>query len=96
MYITRDSADIARDFPAFPEKLKAAKKRELVQVSVIKGIENLRTMAPDNRVSLKITDCISDYCSLNNRSLHMGTDIGFIRVMAAANPRYQFYSCTYI
>ena len=86
----RDRADITRDFPAFPEKSKAAKKRELVQGSVIEGIENLRPMLPDNRVSVKMTDCISDYCNLNNRTLDMVNDIGFIRVMAATNPRCQF------
>ena len=53
-------------------------------------------MPPDNRVSVKITDCISDYCSLNNRTLDMVNDIGFIRVMANANPRYKFFSHTYM
>ena len=67
-----------------------------MQGSVIEGIENLRPMPPDNRVSVKMTDCISDYCNLNNRTLDMVNDIGFIRVMAAANPRYQFYSRTYM
>ena len=52
-------------------------------------------MPPDSRVSVKMTDCISD-CSLNNRTLDMVNDSGFIRVMAAANPRYQFYSRTYM
>ena len=51
---------------------------------------------PDNRVAVKIADCISDYCSLNNRTLDMVNDVGFIRVMAAANPRYQFFSRTYM
>ena len=89
----RDRAEITRDFPAFPEKSKTAKKRELVQGSVIEGIENLRPMPPDNRVSVKMT---GDYCNLNNRTLDMVNDIGFIRVMAAANPCYQFYSHMYI
>ena len=90
-------AEITRDFPAFPEKSKAAKKRELVQGSVIEGrIENLRPMPPDKRVSVKMTDCISNYCNLNNRTLDMVNDIGFIREMAAANPCYQFYSRTYM
>ena len=83
-------AEITRDFPAFPEKSKTAKKRELVQGSVIEGIENLRPKPPDKRVSMKMMDCISDYCNLNNRTLDMVNDIGFIRVMAATNPRCQF------
>ena len=67
----RDRAEITRDFPAFPEKSKTATKRELVQGSVIEGIENLRPMPPDNRVSVKMTCCISDYCNLNNRTLEL-------------------------
>ena len=86
----RDRAEITRDFLAFSEKSKGAKKRELVQGSVIEGIENLRPMPPDNRVSVKLTGCISDYCNLKNRTLDMVNDIGFIRVMAATNPHCQF------
>ena len=68
-----------------------------MQGSVIEGIENLRPMPPDNRVSVKMTYCISNYCNLNNRTLDMVNDISFIRIMAAAtNPRYQFYSSTYM
>ena len=53
-------------------------------------------MPPENRVAKKITGCITDYCCLNNRTLDMVNDIGLIRVMAAANPRYQFYSRTHM
>ena len=44
----------------------------------------MKTMAPDHRVAVKITDCLADYCCLNNRTLDMVNDIGLIRVMSAA------------
>ena len=80
----RDRADITQNFPAFPEKSKGAKKRELVQGLVIEEIENLRPMPPDKKVSVKMTNFISDSCSLNSRTLDMvnAYDIGFIRLMA--------------
>ena len=56
----------------------------------------MKTMPPDHRVAVKITDCLADYCCLNNRTLDMVNDIGLIRLMAAANPRYKFFSRTYM
>ena len=56
----------------------------------------MRPMHPDNRVAIKITDYLRDYCSLNNRTLDIVNAIGLIRLLAAANPRYQLYSRTYM
>ena len=39
-------------------------------------------MPPDNRVAAKLTDCLSDYCNLNNRTLGIVNDISLIRMMA--------------
>ena len=41
-----------------------------------------KPMPPDNRVAAKLTDCLSDYCNLNNRTLGIVNDISLIRMMA--------------
>ena len=92
----RDIPALVHDFPATPAKSAAKQKRENAQASVVESVENMKSMHPEHRVAKKITDCLSDYCSLNNRTLDMVNDVGLIRVMAAANPRYQFYSRTHM
>ena len=92
----RNVPAIVNDFPVTPGKLGLKKKRDDAQASVVESIMNMKPMPPENRVALKITDCISDYCSLNNRTLDMVNDVGLVRIMAAANPRYQFFSRTYM
>ena len=94
----RDVPEVVSDFPENPEPQvsQAQAKRAIAQASIVEGIENMKTMPPDHRVAVKITDCLADYCCLNIRTLDMVNDIGLIRVMAAANPRYQLYSRTYM
>ena len=96
----RDIPQDVSDFPENPEPriLQAQAKRAIAQAarSVVEGIENRKTMPPDDRVAVKITDFLADYCCLNNRTLDMVNDVGLIRVMAAANPRYKFFSRTYM
>ena len=86
----RDNPDVVRDFPETPGKTpsKVQEKRSLAQASIVEGIDQMKPMHPSNRVAMKITDCLSDYCSLNNRTLDLVNDIGLIRLMAAAQPRY--------
>ena len=45
-------------------------------------------------IASKITDCISEYISLNNRPLDIVNDTGLVRVLAG-NPRYRLMSWTY-
>ena len=52
---------------------------------------NKKPMPPENWVALKITGCINDYCSLNNQTLFMVNDVGLVQIMAAVNPRYNFF-----
>ena len=94
----RDIPAVVSDFPENAEgRVSQAKaKRVIAQASIVEGIEHMKSMPPDHRVAVKITDCLADYCCLNNRTLDMVNDIGLIRVMAAANPRYQLYSRTYM
>ena len=61
----RDIHAVAQDIPATPAKLQDQQKHILAQSSIIEGIENLKPMAPENRVAKKITDCIAGYCCLN-------------------------------
>ena len=94
----RDVPDVVRDFPDTPGKKtsKAQEKRMIAQSSIIEALDFMCPKHPENRIAIKITDCLSDYCSLNNRTLDIVNDIGLIRVLAAANPRYQLYSRTYM
>ena len=87
---------IVADFPLETPKSDAQLKRDLAASSIVENIERMKPMAPENRVARKITDCLSDYCSLNNRTLDMVNDVGLVRLLAAANPRYQLYSRTYM
>ena len=80
----RDVPEVVSDFPENPEGRvsQAQAKRAIAQASIVEGIENMKTMAPDHRVAVKITDCLADYCCLNNRTLDMVNDIGLISVIA--------------
>ena len=87
----RDVPDVVRDIPDTPgnKPLKAQEKQTIAQSSIIEWLDLMHPMHPANRVAIKITDCLSDYCSLNNRTLDIVNDIGLIRLLATANPRYQ-------
>ena len=62
----RDMPIIVADFPATPVSSATKLKHDVVQASIVQEIEKLKPMPPDNRVAAKITDCLSDHCSLNN------------------------------
>ena len=57
----RDVPDVVCDIPDTPgnKPSKAQEKRTIAQSSIIEGLDLMCPMHPDNRVAIKIRDCLS-------------------------------------